>query len=210
MALTVYLIVDPMCSWCWGFRPVWDEFRATLPDEVVVVDLMGGLASDTEQPMDAQTRDYVRAAWMAVAQRTGARFNFAFWEECLPRRTTYPACRAVIAAGLQRPQARKLMYEAVQSAYFLLAKNPSEESTLITLAKESGLDADRFAADLGSAAVNQQLANELTKVREFGVTGFPSLIWHWQSPGDESRYGLLAAGYTDLDRLQARWAELVG
>ena len=210
MALTVYLIVEPMCSWCWGFRSVWDEFQATLPDEVVVVDLMGGLAPDTEQPMDAQTRDYVQSAWRAVAQRTGARFNFAFWDECLPRRTTYPACRAVIAAGLQRPKARKIMYEAVQSAYFLLAKNPSNESTLIALAKESGLDADRFAADLGSAAVNQQLANELTKVREFGVTGFPSLIWHWQSPGDESRYGLLAAGYTDLDRLQARWAELVG
>ena len=210
MALTVYLIVDPMCSWCWGFRPVWEKFQATLPDEVVVVDLMGGLAPDTEQPMDAQTRDYVQSAWRAVAQRTGARFNYTFWEECLPRRTTYPACRAVIAAGLQRPQARKLMYEAVQSAYFLLAQNPSDKSTLITLAKESGLDADRFAADLGSAAVNQQLANELTKVREFGVTGFPSLIWHWQSPGDESRYGLLAAGYTDLDRLQASWAKLAG
>ena len=175
-----------------------------------MVDLMGGLAPDTEQPMDAQTRDYVQSAWRAVVQRSGARFNLAFWDECSPRRTTYPACRAVIAAGLQRPQARKLMYEAVQSAYFLLAKNPSEERTLITLAEESGLDADRFAADLGSAAVNQQLANELTKVREFGVTGFPSLIWQWQPSGDEPRYGLLSVGYTDLDLLQARWAELVG
>ena len=101
------------------------------------------------------------------------------------------------------------MYEAVQSAYFLLAKNPSEERTLITLAEESGLDADRFAADLGSAAVNQQLANELTKVREFGVTGFPSLIWQWQPSGGEPRCGLLSAGSTDLDRLQARWAALV-
>ena len=54
MALTGYLIVDPMCSWCWGFRPVWDELQATLPDEVAVVELMGGLAPDTEQPMDAQ------------------------------------------------------------------------------------------------------------------------------------------------------------
>ena len=98
MALTVYLIVDPMCSWCWGFRPVWDEFQGTLPDEVAVVDLMGGLAPDTEQPMDAPTRDYVQSAWRAVAQRTGARFNFAFWDECSSRRTTYPACRAVVAA----------------------------------------------------------------------------------------------------------------
>ena len=209
MALTVYLIVDPMCSWCWGFRPVWDEFQATLPDEVVVVDLMGGLAPDTEQPMDPPTRDYVQSAWRSVAERTGARFNFAFWDECSPRRTTYPACRAVVAAGLQRPTARKLMYEAVQSAYFLLAKNPSEESTLIALAGEIGLDADRFAADLGSIAVNHQLAAELRQVREFGATGFPTLIWHWHPIDAEPRYGLLAAGYTDLERLRARWAELV-
>jgi len=209
MALTVYLIVDPMCSWCWGFRPVWEEFRVSLPDEVVVVDLMGGLAPDTEQPMDAPTRDYVQSAWRAVSQRTGARFNFAFWDECSPRRTTYPACRAVVAAGLQRPTARRLMYEAVQSAYFLFAKNPSEESTLIALAAEIGLDEDRFAADLGSIAVNHQLAAELRQVREFGVTGFPSLIWHWHQTDAEPRYGLLAAGYTDLERLRARWTELV-
>ena len=178
MALTVYLIVDPMCSWCWGFRPVWDEFQASLPDEVVVVDLMGGLAPDTEQPMDAPTRDYVQSAWRSVAEKTGARFNFAFWEECSPRRTTYPACRAVVAAGLQRPTARKLMYEAVQSAYFLLAKNPSEESTLIALAGEIGLDADRFAADLGSIAVNHRLAAEFRQIREFGATCFPTLVCH--------------------------------
>ena len=101
------------------------------------------------------------------------------------------------------------MYEAVQSAYFLFAKNPSEESTLIALAAEIGLDADRFAADLGSIAVNHQLAAELRQVREFGVTGFPSLIWHRHQTDAEPRYGLLAAGYTDLERLRARWTKLV-
>ena len=209
MALTIYLIIDPMCSWCWGFRSVWHEFQSELPATVRVVDLMGGLAPDTDQPMDAATRDYVQGAWRAVAARTGAKFNFAFWDECSPRRTTYPACRAVVAAGLQTLSARKAMYEAVQRAYFLLAKNPSEESTLIALAGELGLDDARFAQDLSSRVVDQQLAAELYKVREFGVTGFPSLIWHRYSPDAPARFGLLAAGYTDLDHLRARWAELL-
>ena len=67
----------------------------------------------------------------------------------------------------------------------------------------------RFAQDLSSRVVDQQLAAELYKVREFGVTGFPSLIWHRYSPDAPARFGLLAAGYTDLDPLRARWAELL-
>ena len=42
MALTIYLIIDPMCSWCWGFRSVWHEFQSELPATVSVADLMGG------------------------------------------------------------------------------------------------------------------------------------------------------------------------
>jgi len=208
MAVTLYLMVDPMCSWCWGFRPVWHEFEAGLSTANRVVDLMGGLAPDTDQPMDAPTRDYVQNAWRAVAARTGAQFNFAFWDECLPRRTTYPACRAVVAAGLQAVSARKTMYEAVQSAYFLLARNPVEQDTLISLAGEIGLDVGRFAQDIASTAVDQQLTSEMHTVRKFGVTGFPSVIWRSQSPDGPHRFGLLAAGYTDIDELRLRWAEL--
>ena len=77
------------------------------------------------------------------------------------------------------------------------------------LAEELGLDVQRFAQDLNSKAVDQQLGSELHKVREFGVTGFPSLIWDRHPPDAPARSGLLATGYTDLDRLRARWAELL-
>ncbi|HCX88389.1 MAG TPA: hypothetical protein DG761_10225 [Gammaproteobacteria bacterium] len=43
-----------------------------------VVDLMGGLAPDTDEPMDTATRDYVQHGWRAVADRSGAQFNFPF------------------------------------------------------------------------------------------------------------------------------------
>ena len=33
----------------------------------------------------------------------GVRFNFDFWTHCTPKRSTYPACRAVIAARAQDP-----------------------------------------------------------------------------------------------------------
>ena len=116
---------------------------------------MGGLASDSDEPMDATTQAYVQSAWRSVGERTGARFNHEFWDVCQPRRSTYPACRAVISAGLQISGARKRYYEAVQQAYYLEARNPSETATLIDLASEIGLDKVQFQQDLDSPQVQE-------------------------------------------------------
>ena len=209
MSITLNLIVDPMCSWCWGFRPVWSSFAESLGRDVQVVDLMGGLAPDSDAPMDPEMRAYVQSAWHAVAARTGASFNFDFWQQATPRRSTYPACRSVIAAGLQDAKARGAMYDAIQTAFFLEARNPSLNSELETLAAEIGLDSDRFARDLRSQEVESRFTAERETARRFGVTGFPTVIWCWQEPDQPTRYGLLAAGYTDLDTLLSRWNELI-
>ena len=209
MKMTLYLIVDPMCSWCWGFSSVWHALREELPSSVQIIDLMGGLAQDTDQPMDESTRQYVQNAWRTVASRTSALFNFEFWETCKPRRTTYPACRAVIAAGLQDRCARSTMYEAIQRGYFLEARNPSDTDTLIAIAHQIGIDSGQFARDLEAPQTQKTFAGELATVRTFGVTGFPTVIWRCEEDEGNSRYGLLCAGYTDTDSLRARWAELI-
>ena len=210
MSLTLNLIVDPMCSWCWGFRSVWSAFSESLPRDVDVVDLMGGLAPDSDTPMDADTRAYVQGAWHAVGKRTGAQFNFDFWKKATPRRSTYPACRAVIAAGLQEINARARMYDAIQTAFFLEARNPSLTSELEALAEQIGLDRGRFADNLLSERVDLLFQSERETARRFGVTGFPTVIWCWQAGDESPRYGLLAAGYTDGATLSRRWQELVG
>ena len=122
---------------------------------------MGGLAPDSDEPMDATTQAYVQSAWRSVGERTGARFNHEFWDVCQPRRSTYPACRAVISAGLQSMSARKRYYEAVQQAYYLEARNPSDTATLIALAAEIGLDKVQFRQDLESSIVQAVFDIEL-------------------------------------------------
>lgn len=51
MHATLYYIHDPMCSWCWGFTPIWQKIRAQLPADLPVVYLLGGLAPDSDDPM---------------------------------------------------------------------------------------------------------------------------------------------------------------
>jgi putative protein-disulfide isomerase len=170
----LYHVHDPMCSWCWGYRRVWDQLRAALPDAVTVVNVTGGLAPDSDQPMPLEQQRTIAGYWQNVAEQTGAEFNFDFWQQCQPRRSTYPACRAVLAAREQ--QAEQAMIDTIQQAYYLRAMNPSDNSTLIALAAELALDEKQFARDLTSPAIQAVLEQDFTLRRSLGVYSFPSLV----------------------------------
>lgn len=177
MRATLYFAHDPMCSWCWGFRPTWEKIVKAVPENLTVRRILGGLAPDSDAPMPPEMRRYLQETWRNVQQRVpGTRFNFAFWEQCKPRRSTYPACRAVIAARRQFVQAEERMILAIQQAYYLEARNPSDVEVLIALAEEIGLDTARFSADLGAAQTQTQLMEEIAFGRAIGVQGFPSLV----------------------------------
>jgi len=173
----LYYVHDPMCSWCWAFRPVWTEIVEALPTGVEPRRLLGGLAPDCDQPMPEAMRRQISGIWRDIERRVpGTRFNFDFWTHCSPRRSTYPACRAVIAARRQSPGAEEAMILAIQRAYYLEAKNPSEHATLIGLAEGLGLDGARFAEELNSTPVREALDREIRAGRAMGAVGFPSLV----------------------------------
>lgn len=168
---------DPMCSWCWAFRPVWASIRSDLAADIQVSSLLGGLAADTAAPMPVEMQQGIRGIWQTIQQRVpGTEFNFDFWARCQPRRATFPACRAVIAAREQSPAFEESMIVAIQQAYYLQARNPSDDATLIELAGELGLDAERFAGDLQSDRVQALLLDEIRRARRLGADSFPSLV----------------------------------
>ncbi|MEJ2575124.1 MAG: DsbA family protein [Gammaproteobacteria bacterium] len=168
---------DPMCSWCWAFRPACEQLQAGLPAAVAFERLLGGLAADDDAPMAEAMREHLRRTWRRIQERVpGTHFNFDFWERCRPRRSTWPACRAVIAARAQAPAREDDMILAIQRAYYLDARNPSEASTLVELAGALGLDAARFSSDLGAPATARVLQEEIATARGLGVDSFPSLV----------------------------------
>lgn len=177
MTAKLYYAHDPMCSWCYAFRPAFEVLIANLPDQVEVIHLLGGLASDTEEPMPEETREYVIANWRRIeAQVPKTKFNYDFWQHCKPRRSTYSACRAVIAARKQGAEYDLEMIWAIQQAYYLQARNPSDLSTLIELANETGLNRDRFITDIQSDNTDEELHQEIKRSRELGLNSFPGLL----------------------------------
>lgn len=183
-------IHDPMCSWCWGFRPAFERLCATLPEGLQVAWLLGGLAPDSDQPMPLEMQARLQDTWRRIQQRIpGTRFNFDFWLNCRPRRSTWPACRAVIAARTLAPGREAVMVHAIQRAYYLEARNPSDSATLIALAGELGLDTGTFARQLDAPETQSVLLEEIQRSRALGADSFPSLRLqlgdsHWPVPVD--------------------------
>ena len=170
----LYYVHDPMCSWCWGYRPTWDALQQALPEAVQQVNVVGGLAPDSDEAMPMEQQKLIAGYWQRIAEELGTKFNFDFWTNCAPRRSTYPACRAVLAAAAQG--AEEAMINAIQHAYYLRAMNPSDASTLIALAKDIGLDTQRFADDLASAGIQLELERHFALRRSIDVYSFPSLV----------------------------------
>lgn len=166
-----------MCSWCWGFRPAWTKIKANLPEQVELKYLLGGLAPDSDEPMPVSMQTDIAGYWRRIQEHIpGTQFNFDFWDKCEPRRSTYPACRAVIAARIQKPEVELEMINKIQYAYYMDARNPSNDSTLIAIAGTLGLNEEQFATDLNAPETQQQLESEMMLGRQIGAQGFPCLV----------------------------------
>ncbi|MBT5873394.1 MAG: DsbA family protein [Candidatus Latescibacteria bacterium] len=191
-----------MCSWCWGFQKTLEQASEMLPGDIPIRYVMGGLAKDSDEPMPEETKTYIQGQWRAVTDRTGAEFNWDFWERCEPRRSTYPSCRAVIAAGEQFPESGGLMYHRIQRAYYLEGRNPSDMETLVDLAEDIGLDKDVFTSDMASPQIEKGLQADFALRRSLAANQFPSLVFEHR---DDIIW--LASGYDDpepvLDMLSA-------
>ncbi len=198
---TLLYVHDPMCSWCWGYQPTWQLLQEKLIEKLsATLDIqycVGGLAPDTDEPMPDHMQHFLQQTWHKIAEQLGTQFNFYFWQQCQPKRSTYPACRATLVARELGKEQEMIL--AIQQGYYLQAKNPSEQGALIKMAAAIGLDVNAFEQALSSEKVNQQLLAEIAMVRALPINGFPSLVLaieneysaitvdykHWQTSFDE-------------------------
>ena len=167
---------DPMCSWCYGFRPTWKSLKARLPDNLPVVSLLGGLAADSDAPMPEEMVEYLKRTWDRIQSTCGVDFNHMYWDQTPPPpRTTYISCRAVIAA--ERLAGRGEAFgERIQDAYYTEANNVWDFETLCDLAEVFGFHRDSFAEALASDDVRAVHEEQRQLAERLQVEGYPSVL----------------------------------
>ncbi len=176
---TLFYVVDPMCSWCYAFSPTWQKILDNLPSDIKVVYVQGGLAPTSNVPMSNEMQIMLQGVWKQIHDVVGTKFNFDFWTQCTPRRSTYLACQAAIAARVQGKEYE--MISAIQQQYYLNAKNPSDIDTLEGAAKIASLDLNKFKEDLESDAVISTLQEDFNMRAKIKVNSFPSLVLKYKN-----------------------------
>ena len=192
---TLFYIHDPMCSWCYGFNNTWKKVKKSLPKSIDVKYVIGGLAPDSSEPMSTEMREYIQKNWQKIEMSIPeVKFNYDFWKKCMPKRSPYPACRAVIAIKRQKPSLEVQMIDLIQKSYYLEAKNPSEDSTLIDLASKLDIDIKKFAKNLNDDKTQQILLENINLAQKLGAKSFPSLILQ-----EEDRLKHIKIDYNDSE-----------
>lgn len=166
-----------MCSWCWGFHPSWKALQEELApliksSELTIRPLLGGLAPDSDEPMPDEMREFLQSTWQRMESLLGTKFNYDFWRDCQPRRSTYPACRACLVARDQGLESE--MSLAIEHAYYLQANNPSDLDTLTKCAEEIGMQAEGFTQAMRDTKESERLEVEIREARQMELNSFPS------------------------------------
>lgn len=189
-------VMDPMCAWCYGFEPELETFLTQYP-QAHVEWIMGGLAPDSNVPMPDDLQQTISNYWHQIEASTTVAFNHDYWQVNTPYRSTYPACRAVIAAKSIASENTPKMVKAIQSAYYQQAMNPSLAQTLIECAKAIGLEESVFKKAFESEKTEQEFQQHLNLCRQLQVGGFPALFYI----SEENQAFPIALGYSDTERL---------
>ncbi|WP_268797341.1 DsbA family protein [Pseudomonas huanghezhanensis] len=206
MPARLLYVMDPMCSWCWGFAPVADALveqarAAGLPLHLVV----GGLRTGSGAALEPGTKRYILEHWQAVKDTTGQSFRF---EDALPEGFVYdtePACRAVVAARSLDPDIAWKLVKEIQQAFYLEGRDVTRGSVLAELAEKAGLPRIVFAEAFDNPEQIAATASDFSWVQDLGIAGFPTLLAE-----RKGQLALLTNGYQPVEELAPlldRWLE---
>lgn len=204
MSQRLIYVMDPMCSWCWGFAPVIDAIQlafAQLPLHLVA----GGLRPGVADPMTDSARQALTEHWQAVRNNTGQPL---LTPNALPAGFIYntePACRALVVARELDAGRTWEMVRNIQQAFYAQAQDVTQCPVLADLAGQAGYNRDRFAKAFVAEAAQAAVAADFAWTANLGISGFPTLLAE-----RNGMLALLSQGYQSADSIMPllrRWVE---
>jgi putative protein-disulfide isomerase len=172
-------VVDPMCSWCYGFAASLDTLLAQRPTELNLTLVMGGLRPYTSAPLAASKADEILEHWRHVHEASGQPFAQAPHTALhLPGFVydTEPASRAIVTVRTRWPQRTWEYFKAVERAFYTDAHDVTQPSVLADVAQHEGLPRAEFDAAFDSDAMREATRADFAQAQAWGIRGFPTLL----------------------------------
>lgn len=183
-SIDVTYYTDPLCAWSWAFEPQWRRLRFEYGPRLRWQYRMGGLLpswNGFDDPLNDVTRPIqMGPLWVQVRHTSGMPLDDRLWFEDPPA-SSYPACLAVKAAGLQSPWAAEVYLRRAREVVMTERRNISRPDVLEALADEVAalhpgvLDPARFRRDLNGEEARAAFRNDLMDARYRRIERFPAL-----------------------------------
>lgn len=197
---------DAYCGWCYGFSPVIKriatEYAAQLHTEV----LSGGMVlPETPLPIGTMA-GYIRDAYKTVEDRTGVRFGTDYlWHINNPEQSDWFPSSEMPAIALSvfkelLPDRQAAFAADLQYALHYEGRDLTDREAYRHLLEKYQLDAADFYQKLGTNEYKEKAYYEFQLCKQLQVTGFPQVLLQ----ETDSRFHLLARGYTDYETLKKR------
>lgn len=197
-------VMDPMCSWCYGFAPVVKRLVEEQEGKMQFKLVMGGLRPGTEKPLEPQMKETIRHHWEDVEKITQQPFDYTFFEREDFVYDTEPACRAAVTMRYLAPEKELEMAEAVQSAFYAKNNDVTKPEVLASIAYRLGVEEEAFLEKFNSDEMKEKTQQDFTIARHLQATAFPSLYLL-----NGTSIHLISRGYRPYDGMKAHLERVV-
>lgn len=197
---------DAYCGWCYGFSPVMKKVEEAYKDRLQIEVLSGGMVLP-EQPVHiGATAEYIKGAYKTVEDYTGIKFGEDYlWHINNPDQSDWfpssekPAIALCIFKELFPDQQVSFASDLQYSLHYE-GRDLTDHEAYRHLLEKYNIPADDFYGKLASAEYRDKAYYEFQLCKQLQVTGFPQVFMQLT----ESKFHLLAKGYTDYETLAKR------
>ena len=197
---------DAYCGWCYGFSPVIKQISETYQQKLHCEVLSGGMILP-EQPVHIRaTAGYIKEAYKTVEDHTGIKFGEDYlWHIKNPEESDwFPSSeKPAIALSIFKelfPEQQVQFASDLQYSLHYEGRDLTDNEAYRHLLEKYNIDADDFYIRLQSDEYKEKAYYEFQLCKQLQVTGFPQVLVQIT----ETKFHLLARGYTDYDTLSKR------
>ncbi len=197
---------DAYCGWCYGFSKVITRIEEVYKDRFDFEVLSGGMVLPETPQHFGSMATYIQSAYKRVEELTGAQFGDDFlWHVNNPDKTDWYPSSEIPAIALcimkeYHPDKAVKMAGDIQYALNYEGRDLTDGEAYRHLLTKYNIPEEDFYTKLKSEGYKKNAYYEFALIKQLGISSFPTVLLQ-QS---DTKFFLLAQGYTDYETLKAR------
>ena len=206
MKPTLIYCYDAYCGWCYGFSEVMKKINSEYKNQLEIEVLSGGMILPDEPVSIGATAGYISKAYKNVEEMTGIKFGEDYlWHINHPEISDwYPNSeKSAIALCIFKeyyPDQQVSFATDLQYALHYEGRDLTDDEAYRNLLEKYNIPASDFYGMLHEEEYKEKAHYEFALCKQLEVTGFPAVLMQLS----ESKFYLLARGYTDYESLNQR------